>query len=93
MAKLTQKKINWIIKQKEDRVSSSEIARIMNITPRYVNMIYRKYRLEGMWNWRIQEGKRIQYWGNEKIKRREGFIMKNKGYKKEIISGYHRIEA
>ncbi|MVT14682.1 MAG: hypothetical protein GPW18_04480 [Euryarchaeota archaeon] len=48
MAKLTQKKINWIIKQKEDRVSSSEIARIMNITPRYVNMIYRKYRLEGM---------------------------------------------
>ncbi|MGC8982091.1 MAG: hypothetical protein ACP5JU_04055 [Minisyncoccia bacterium] len=28
-------------------MSSSEIARIMNITPRYVNMIYRKYRLEG----------------------------------------------
>ncbi|MVT12813.1 MAG: hypothetical protein GPW16_00805 [Euryarchaeota archaeon] len=50
MAKLTQKKINWIIKQKEDRVSSTEIARILNITPRYVNMIYRKYRLEGMWN-------------------------------------------
>ncbi|MFP3255234.1 MAG: IS481 family transposase, partial [Thermoplasmata archaeon] len=47
MAKLTQKKINWIIKQKENRVSSSEISRIMNITPRYVNMIYRKYRLEG----------------------------------------------
>jgi transposase InsO family protein/DNA-binding CsgD family transcriptional regulator len=47
MAKLTQKKINWIIKQKENRVSSSEIARIMNITPRYVNMIYRKFRLEG----------------------------------------------
>jgi hypothetical protein len=46
MAKLTQKKINWIIKQKENRVSLSEIARIM-ITPRYVNMIYRKYRLEG----------------------------------------------
>ena len=47
MVKLTQKKINWIIKQKENRMSSSEIARIMNITPRYVNMIYRKYRLEG----------------------------------------------
>jgi len=47
MAKLMQKKINWIIKQKENRVSSSEIARIMKITPRYVNMIYRKFRLEG----------------------------------------------
>lgn len=47
MAKLTTKKINWIIKQKEHRVSSSEIASIMHITPRYVNMIYRKYRLKG----------------------------------------------
>jgi DNA-binding CsgD family transcriptional regulator len=47
MVKLTQKKINWIIKQKENRMSSSEIARIMSITPRYLNMIYRKYRLEG----------------------------------------------
>ncbi|MGC8646589.1 MAG: hypothetical protein ACP5RZ_04625 [Thermoplasmata archaeon] len=28
-------------------MSSSEIARIMNITPINVNMIYRKYRLEG----------------------------------------------
>ncbi len=44
MAKLTQKKINWKIKQKENRVSSSVIARIINITPRYVNMIYRKYK-------------------------------------------------
>ncbi|PMP73939.1 MAG: IS481 family transposase, partial [Aciduliprofundum sp.] len=41
MVKLTQKKINWIIKQKENRMSSSEIARIMSITPRYVNMVYR----------------------------------------------------
>jgi DNA-binding CsgD family transcriptional regulator len=47
MGKLTEKKIKWIIKQKENRMSSSKIARIMNITPRYVNMIYRKYRLEG----------------------------------------------
>jgi len=36
-----------MIKQKENKVSSSKIARIMNITPRYVNMIYRKFRLEG----------------------------------------------
>ncbi|MGC8860524.1 MAG: IS481 family transposase, partial [Thermoplasmata archaeon] len=28
-------------------MSSSEIARIMSITPRYVNMVYRRYRLEG----------------------------------------------
>jgi hypothetical protein len=46
MVKLTQKKINWIIKQKENRMSSSEIARIMSITPRYVNMVYRRYSLE-----------------------------------------------
>ncbi|MGC9138890.1 MAG: hypothetical protein ACP5G5_07825, partial [Thermoplasmata archaeon] len=46
MVKLTQKKINWIIKQKENRMSSSEIARIMSITTRYVKMIYRKYSLE-----------------------------------------------
>ena len=47
MAKLMQKKINWKIKQKENKVSSSEILRIMNITPKNVNMIYRKFRLEG----------------------------------------------
>jgi hypothetical protein len=46
MVKLMQKKINLIIKQKENRMSSSEIARIMSITTRYVKMIYRKYSLE-----------------------------------------------
>jgi hypothetical protein len=43
MIKLNQKKIDWIIIQKEQRVSSSEIARIQKITTRYVNMIYGKY--------------------------------------------------
>jgi len=39
--------INWMIKQKEIKVSSSKIVKIMNITPINVNMIYRKLRLEG----------------------------------------------
>jgi len=47
MAKHTQKRINRMIKQKENKVSSSKIVRIMNITPKNVNMIYRKFRLEG----------------------------------------------
>jgi putative transposase len=47
MIKLNQKKIDWIIKQKEQRVSSSEIARIQKITTRYVNMIYEKYKKYG----------------------------------------------
>jgi hypothetical protein len=47
MIKLNQKKIDWIIKQKEQRVSSSEMARIQKITTRYVNMIYGKYKKYG----------------------------------------------
>jgi len=47
MIKLNQKKIDWIIIQKEQRVSSSEIARIQKITTRYVNMIYEKYKKDG----------------------------------------------
>jgi len=47
MVKLNQKKIDWIIKQKAQRVSSSEIARIQKITTRYVNMIYEKYKKDG----------------------------------------------
>ncbi|MCL5963122.1 MAG: hypothetical protein M1411_01970, partial [Candidatus Thermoplasmatota archaeon] len=36
MIKLTQKKINWIIRQKDMRRSTTEIAQLMNITPRFV---------------------------------------------------------
>ena len=47
MIKLTQKKINWIIRQKDMRRSTTEIAQLMNITPRYVNKIYQRYKEEG----------------------------------------------
>jgi hypothetical protein len=65
MGKLTQKKINWIIKQKENRMSSSEIARILNITPRYVNMIYRKYSLEISGIKKCRKNERSDFRGNE----------------------------
>jgi len=45
--KLTLKKTDWIIKEKKKGKSTSEIASIMKITPRYVNMIYQKYKEEG----------------------------------------------
>ncbi len=45
--KLNQKKFLWIIRQKEKRVSSSEIARIQGISVRYVNMIWKNYRCDG----------------------------------------------
>ncbi|MGC8581003.1 MAG: helix-turn-helix domain-containing protein [Thermoplasmata archaeon] len=47
MTKLTQKKIDWIIRQKDKGRSTTEIAHIMNITPRYVNKIYHRYKEEG----------------------------------------------
>ena len=47
MIKLTQKKIDWIIKEKKKGRGTSEIASIMKITPRYVNKIYQRYKEEG----------------------------------------------
>jgi putative transposase len=41
--KLNAKKINYIIREKNKRRSSTEIAMEMKITTRYVNYIYKKY--------------------------------------------------
>ena len=45
--KLNEKKIKYIIREKNKRRSSTEIAREMKITTRYVNYIYKKYRDNG----------------------------------------------
>ncbi|AKA49290.1 hypothetical protein IX51_09445 [uncultured archaeon] len=42
--KLNDRKVQWIISQKEKRVSSSEIARSMHVTVQYVNSIWKNYR-------------------------------------------------
>ncbi len=42
--KLNEKKIKYIIWEKNKRRSSTEIAKEMKITTRYVNYIYKKYR-------------------------------------------------
>ena len=45
--KLNEKKIKYIIREKNKRRSSTEIAKEMKITTRYVNYIYKKYRDNG----------------------------------------------
>jgi hypothetical protein len=47
MIKLTHKKIEWIIKEKGKGSGTTEIAEIMKITSRYVNIIYHRYKGEG----------------------------------------------
>ncbi len=45
--KLTDKKIKYIIREKNKRRSSTEIAKEMKISTRYVNYIYKKYKENG----------------------------------------------
>ncbi len=45
--KLTDKKIKYIIREKIKRRSSTEIAKEMKISTRYVNYIYKKYKENG----------------------------------------------
>jgi putative transposase len=45
--KLNEKKINYIIREKNKRRSSTEIAKEMKITTGYVNYIYKNTRIQG----------------------------------------------
>jgi len=45
--KLNDKKIKYIIREKNKRRASTEIANEMKITTRYVNCIYKKYKDNG----------------------------------------------
>jgi len=61
MRKLSKKKIKWILRWKERRLSNKDIAVAQKITPRRVKHLYTQHKNHGKILLRGPTGKEIQY--------------------------------